>query len=420
MQQNQVNYLITIKDQDVLRDLSSLISLYEPIIGAHALALYLCLTNEAATLKQLNYPKFELSRLYRISALSEKTFAEAIKKLESLRLVKSKVSRKTGIKKYEIFSPLDPSEFFANELFEKTLASKVGPENVEALRFLFKEKTDYELEDDFEDITAGFEDVFAEELAQIATLPCSEQSNFANLRGTKKTILEKMLNLKLLTALLKEAQIRINYETPSIKKSFNWALSIINFNEESLASIIIESFDQETKKLNLKTFENHVKSFVFSKKKLKNTSQTPIFTPINYELSNSQLSEINKMNVKNPVVVVQELTSQTPDLPTRKMIQVLSQDYHLEKGAINYLIEFSCFKNQNRIIVNYIYKIASSLKEFGITKAIDVMVYLYQLKQYNYQKQLDQQEPNLVKEWKTPTTWKPLTNEEIVKLAGEM
>jgi replication initiation and membrane attachment protein len=197
------------------------VSLYEPIIGADALALYLTLTNEASSLKQLNYPKFEISRLYKISSLDEKKFNEAIKKLESLRLVKSKLSRKTGSRKYEIFASLEPSEFFGNVLFEKTLVAKIGLENLEALKFLYKEKKDDEVEDDFEDVTAMFEDVFAEELEQIQTSPCVDDAEFNNLVSSKKTILEKMLDLNLLISLLKSQNIVLNYNSQKIKKTLN-------------------------------------------------------------------------------------------------------------------------------------------------------------------------------------------------------
>lgn len=381
MEKQKTIYSIVIKDINILNDWSMLFSLYVPIIGTKAASLYLGLINECLNLKQLNNPKFEITRLYKMMALNEIQFNQAIKKLESLKLIKTKISKAKKVKKFEIYSPLEPQEFFDNDLFSKTLISQIGDENFESLKFLFKEKMENDLEEDFEDVTAAFSDVFPDTLNQMAINPTNEEGLNLKLQSSKKTLFEKMLDLKYFSNCLKEFNININYNTYKNKKLLNWALSLYNFNEKDLSLILSQAFNYQTQIVDLALFENLVQKFIFSKKHSKknlNSENNPLYRE-EQDLSWEENQELEEWNQTSPNVFSQNLTGQQVDVYTGKLIYDLQHQYAIEMGGVNGLLSYSYYVN-NRIVPNYIYKIADTLKNMSITKGSDIMIYLKHIK----------------------------------------
>lgn len=362
MEKEEYQYSIINKDGGLLKDWSFLLNLYSPIIGPKATTLYFSLVNEETILRHLNYPKFELNRLYQMTSMDEKTFNENIKKLESLKLVKSKIARNKKMKRFELFAPLEPNEFFANEIFERTLLAKIGLENLEALKFIFKEKTEFDLEEDFEDVTATFEDVFPNELREAENATILDTTSIDNLRSSKRTLFEKMFNLVSFNSLLKKAKVNINYNSQKNKRAFNWALSLYNFNENDFANLIIESFDFERQTLDFNKFELTVQNFILDKKK-KNNQQNE--------------TEIQKIT---PEIWAQKYLNQVLDLNFYKLLKKLRDEYRFENQVINSLMEFSCFVNQGKVIPNYIYKIADTVVEHQMMDSVVIIRYLTDLK----------------------------------------
>ncbi|ATZ16454.1 replicative DNA helicase loader DnaB [Entomoplasma freundtii] len=365
MEKEEFQYSLVNKDGGQFKDWSFFLSLYTPIVGPQATALYFSLVNEEAILRHLNYPRFELTRLYQITSINEKSFNESIKKLESLKLVKTKISRNKKLKRFELFAPLEPNEFFANEIFEKTLLTKIGLENVEALKFIFKEKSDIDVEEDFEDITATFEDVFPEELRNM-TQTTTMETNINNLRSSKRTLFEKMFNLKSLNDRLKKANVNLNYNASKNKRAFNWALSLYNFNEEDFAKLIIESYDKTKQGLDFKYFQNGVETFVLKQKQ-----------KISKGLEATQ--KLTDLTL-TPENWAQNFLQQPLDLNFYKLLKKFREDYQFDNETINALMDFSCFVNQGKVIPNYLYKVADTVVEHQMGESKIIIRYLNDLK----------------------------------------
>ena len=120
-----------IQVQDFLSPLlnSSLLSLYQPIIGPYATLLYLTLINEGIHQRSLE----NHGRLCEILNVNIVDLYKARCKLEEFNLINSYV--KTSDDRcsyiYNINYPLSPDSFFKNELFIKLLIRSIGTKQFE-------------------------------------------------------------------------------------------------------------------------------------------------------------------------------------------------------------------------------------------------------------------------------------------------
>lgn len=376
---NSYTYLVVIKDFEPNNDWTFLANLYGPIIGQEAIGLYLTLINEAQVLKQLNYPKFDQSRLHRITGMDEDFFLATLKKLGSLKLVKIKIDRKTNFKKFEIFNPLEPSEFFANNLFERILAKKIGQENFEALKFIYKEKVDLENDKDYEDVTANFEDIFSSELDEISQNTVDD-SAFIRLQSSKKTLLEKMLNLKKFNELLKIEDIKINYNLNKTKKIFNWALSLYNFDEVSFSQLIIANYDHQRKYLDFKKFETAVRDYAWQQKSSVQPSRLlkPLLT---YDSQTNEAKIWEQIKIYETLEVrdfLRELTGKSRNDRTYNFSEDLKLKFQLSTGVVNLCLAY-CYLINQRIVQNYLLKLMETLNHNQFTTTEQAFVYFAQL-----------------------------------------
>ncbi|ATZ17063.1 chromosome replication initiation and membrane attachment protein [Williamsoniiplasma luminosum] len=368
MEKTPIKYSIDLKDSDVLVQQQDLITLYQPIIGSSAVGLYFSLFNEYHILKKLKL-KLEHSRLTKISGLTEKQFNEDIKKLESLRLIKTLISKNGESVIYQIFAPLDINEFFENEMFEQTLTKKVGLENLEIIKFINQEVESKKVSDaEYEEVTAVFEDVFADEIDEMEKNPTIRDMNFVVLKQKKTTLFDKFINIEILNKILIDNGVAIDLRSKRYQKMFCDALTKQNFTEKTLATLIIGSFNFETAKIEPELFETKLNKTI-AKKIRKETKA------MESNLSDTQLEIVNLMDELNPDEYVLKVTNFIADFSTRRMINTLKEKFSLLNGAINCMIQHSINRN-NKIIPNYIYKIAESLNSYSIKKTTDVLAYL--------------------------------------------
>jgi replication initiation and membrane attachment protein len=114
-------------------DRLSLVDLYEPLIGARALAVYLTLLEDPTRLDgglTLTHDKLFVKLL-----LSPGEFFKAMEALEATGLAKTFYKEGNGLHYfiYCLYSPKDPHEFFDDVLFVGTLKKYLGVEAVDAL-----------------------------------------------------------------------------------------------------------------------------------------------------------------------------------------------------------------------------------------------------------------------------------------------
>ena len=128
----QVVSLITNIDRDVLIDL------YQPLVGANAVMLYLTLYKKSKEDDSTDF--YTMSDLFATMNLSAGQIVDARKALEAVGLIQTYFKNEQELRYFifEIFAPKSPKDFFDDVLFNGLLISYVGEKNAEKLAFKYQ------------------------------------------------------------------------------------------------------------------------------------------------------------------------------------------------------------------------------------------------------------------------------------------
>ncbi len=131
--------------------------LYQPLIGHEGVSLYLTL---ASDVKQLSLSKSTslVSRILKITGLSLKSFNDALKKLEALKLVSTYLYQDNERYLFEINPPLEPLKFFENGILNTLLKERLGEDDY--AKTVLNYKIPIVKSKDYQDVSARFGDVF--------------------------------------------------------------------------------------------------------------------------------------------------------------------------------------------------------------------------------------------------------------------
>ena len=145
--------IYTVINRTILSDYDrkTIISLYEPIIGADAVSLYFTLWQDLEKSKALG-EKYNHHHLMSFLKLGLSPVTKARKALESMGLIRSYFKEgDTNEYIYELYSPLTPYEFFSHPIFNVVLYNNIGAREYENLSKYYKKEPS--IPKDFEEIT---------------------------------------------------------------------------------------------------------------------------------------------------------------------------------------------------------------------------------------------------------------------------
>ena len=163
-------------------DISTLINLYQPIIGYAAVSVYLTLVIEAKNQKATSI--ISHGQLLNKLQICSSSFLDARKKLEALGLVKTKLETldRTKIYHYSIFSPKTPFKFFDDVLLYGYLIKALGTTDARRLKSIYSIQ---EEQDNGDDISATFDDVFKPNFNNPEFTQALERTTSVNRKGAK-------------------------------------------------------------------------------------------------------------------------------------------------------------------------------------------------------------------------------------------
>lgn len=110
--------------------------LYQPLIGIEATNLYLTLIQEKSLTKRINLD-FNHGRIKSLLNISTNQLLVAFQQLEAVNLINTYYYPLKSTYIYEIFSPLEADDFFANTKLNERLLSILGRNNYERQKFYF-------------------------------------------------------------------------------------------------------------------------------------------------------------------------------------------------------------------------------------------------------------------------------------------
>lgn len=348
-------------------DRDTLTMLYQPIIGADAVALYLSLYSEFKKNKKSDSftQHSELSLAMGFDTLE---ILEARRKLEGIGLLQTfyKSEKDIGFYKYLLYAPKTPKDFFDDILLKGLLITKIGEKNVQNLARKYKEKP-LNL-DGFNEISDSYRNVFNPNFDSEAF-----NGKDAKISGFDRKALDvsKGFDLSIFIKTLEEKyNIITKYVTKRDLKKISEIALLYGINEITFADIFSECYVNKTIDFDkIKTLCIKEKDFVDIR--VNNYSQ-----PIAYDTTSKLGKKIEMMSSISPVDYLKIKQKGSMVSPSDvKLVQDLYDDYKLNIGVINCLVDY-CLEKTHQLNRNYVTKIAASLSREKIDNTLDAMNYL--------------------------------------------
>lgn len=343
-----------------------LISLYEPIIGALPISLYLTLLND---LDQNDLFSRDLTHHHLMSLLkcNLKYIKNARESLESMGLLKT-YYRNNSINEYiyELYSPLSPSEFFNHPILNIVLYNNIGVTEYERLKKYYqKTKVDTK---NYQDISKKLDEVY-------------DSSSFVpdddiRERETKDIVVNDQIDFDLLITSIPKGLINEKTFNKKMKELINllsFIYKIDTLKMVELIRMVLNEFGMIDKN-NLRIAAR--KYYQFNN----NSLPTLIYRSQPEYLKSpdgdtSMRGKIEKMfeNTSPYDFLKNKNKGANPTSRDLKLIEGLLIDLELAPAVVNVLIDYVLRKNNNKLTNAYVETIASQWKRAGLKTAKEAM-----------------------------------------------
>ena len=344
--------------------------LYQPIIGSEATILFFSLWSylDKLELMSTEYTHHHLMTNMRMR-LDE--IIEAREKLEAIGLLRTYI-KKDNINSYiyELYSPVEPIEFFNNPILNVSLYNNVGKSDYEDLKQYFKiPKLNLK---DYEEISCSFSDVF--ESTNINNIDGSE--DLRKVTSNKLSIVSK-IDIDNMVSLIPDEMFNIRTLTKDTKDLIYKLSFIYNLDDEQMSELIRNSINEKgmiDKTLlrkscrNYYQFENYgnLPTFIYNRqpeflKKPKGDNSK--WAKMVYTFENITPYQLLKAKYKGA----------EPTDRDKKLIESLLIDQKLNPGVVNVLISYVLKVNNEQLTKSYVETIAGQWKRLNIETVEEAM-----------------------------------------------
>ena len=347
-----------------------LIKLYQPIIGAVAVNLYFTLWSNL-DFSQIISTEYTHHNLMAIMRVKLEDILEAREKLEAIGLLKTYL-KKGNVNSYiyELYSPLDPSEFINNPILSTSLISNVGQKEYDKIINYFKiPKTIFE---GYDDVSSSFNDTF--DVANATNFMESE-----DIRKVKQLdlVVDEKIDLNSVLGMIPSEVLNHRSVTKEIRSLIYKLAYIYNLSDDELSELIRNSVNEKKiidKDLlrsnchNYYTFEhqNMTPSLIYKNQPeylRKKTSDTSKRSKLIYTFET--MSPYDFLTGKNKGV--------RPSKSELNLIENLMLDYDLPPGVVNVLVDYVLKINDNKLTKNFVLTIASQWKRSNVKTVEEAM-----------------------------------------------
>ena len=352
-------------------DRKLLIMLYQPIIGFKAISLYFTMWSflDRREITSIEHTHHHLMTDMQLR-LSE--IIEAREKLEAIGLLKTYI-KKQNVNNfvYELYSPISAYDFLNNPILSTSLFNNVGKYEYEKIIEYFKIPR-INLKE-YNDITCSFDDVFAQSNINEFEIVNSNIQKYSS----NKININPKIDLDNIISMIPDDMFNIKSLTKDTKDLIYKISFIYNYDDATMSEIIRESLtDKKTiDKAKLRVFSRRLYQF-------ENSGKLPSIIYRNQpEYLRKPVGDVSK---KAKIIYQFETTSpydflmskyngSRPSKSDLAILEYLLIDMNLNPGVVNVLIDFVLKINNNKLIKNYIDKIASQWAKSKIETVEDAM-----------------------------------------------
>ena len=348
-------------------DRKNLVNLYEPIIGSLAVSLYLTLWRD---LERFNIVSIEYTHHHLMTIL--KSNLDDIKKsriaLEGIGLLRTYYEKgEPNNYVYELYSPLNAKEFFANPIFSVVLYNNVGSYEYDLLKKEYQVMK-FDLKN-FNEITSNFDEVYTSS---------SEFYTFEAIgRNTIPLNMQDQVDFDLLMSSLPKGLINEKAFNKKVKELINQLALIYDIDTLKMVEILRMT-------LNEKGFIDKEALRIQTRKYYQYNNQGRLPTLIYRTQPTYLKSPSGDSSKRGKIIEVFENTSPYDFLvskykganPTNRDLRILEQlliDVGLTPSVTNVLIDYVLKKNNNKLNQAFIETIAGQWKRLGVKTAKEAM-----------------------------------------------
>lgn len=352
-------------NKTILNDNRTLLTnLYQPLIGAVAVALYNTLWSFLDRLELISL-EYTHNTLLNNMLISCNEFKEAREKLEAIGLIKTYVKQeKVNNYVYELYSPMSAKEFLNNPILNTALYNAIGSKEFERTIDFFK-IPNINLRN-YEDITSKFSDSF------IWTTSTARNMDVYNLKNKSSRVLNIVSKIDINTILSLVPDEMLNHKsiTKDIKDYLIKISFIYNYDDEMMVELIRNSLTERhtIDKSKLREVAEHYYQF-------ENMGKTPSLI---YRKQPEYLrTEKDGMSNRMKIIKIFETTSPYDFISSKyksgrpsdadiKIISYLVLDLNLQPGVVNVLLDYVLKINDNKLTKKFVDAIASQWKKSNI------------------------------------------------------
>lgn len=351
-------------------DKKTLISLYEPIIGPIAVSLYLTLWSDLDKTESISthFTHHHLMTILRSSLLD---IIKARQSLEALGLMKSFIKKNENYNEYlyELYSPINPSDFFNHPILGVLLLNNVGEKEYNYLLEYYKKISVSKI--GFEEITATINKTFKPVTNNEAKLEEIRNVNKGNVN------IDDLIDFSLIEASIPKGMINPKAFNKKTKELINQLSFVYNIDSVKMSEILRLALDP----LGMIN-KDKLKEAVRKNYEYNNNGSLPTLiyrTQPDYLKSpdgdNSARGKMIKVfeNTKPYDFLTFKYKGIRPSTRDLNLLEKLATEYDLPAGVINVLVDYVLRVNDGKLNKNYVETIALDWSKKDIKRVPEAM-----------------------------------------------
>lgn len=344
--------------------------LYQPLIGASSLSLYMTLWAEL----EENRIWSEASTHHRLMTLMDlklNDIYEARLKLEGIGLMTTLLRNEEKERNfiYQLEPPFTPEQFFLDDMLNIPLYRKLGPKQYQRLKAFFSHKR-VDVFNGFSNVTRSYDEVYEilppsalkinSDMTKELTVDSGKE--FLGRKSTSELELKHFtFNFELLEAGLSENLVPKSALTEKVKDAISKLSFLYGIDAIQMKNLIIDATDQGRTNLEvLRTCARDWYEFHHGGlPTLVDKTQPLASKTIQKEPVTKEEKQIMYFETKSPREFLRDLGGGEPSRADLTLIEGIMFQQRLEAGVINVLIDFIMKTNDMKLPKAYTEKIAS-------------------------------------------------------------
>lgn len=346
--------------------------LYQPLIGAGCLSLYMTLWAELEE-NRLWSDSHSHHSLMNFMNMNLKEIYDERLKLEAIGLLKTFVKQEEGHRLfiYELQPPLTAEQFLSDGMLNIYLYRKIGRAQFARVKRFFSDKKPNTSE--FEDVTRAFQDVFASQHVNLLSydeetkqeLDVTEGEQFIGRQHTEEIkAAPDDFNFELLFAGLHENLISKEAFTKKVMDAIKTLAFLYGIDALQMKNIIISALTEEDK-IDIEELRKSARDWYQYEHydqlpSLVEKTQPVIYQTVHKKPETQEEKLIHYFETTSPLQYLRDIGGGAePSIADIKIIEDVMFSQQLTPGVVNVLIDNVMRKTDMKLTKNYVEKIAS-------------------------------------------------------------